>query len=139
MNAEQRPAADHVVAPILTESLQCGCDLRKLLQLVKENQRFSREEFFGGIKQRDVLYDTLHIIAFLGDRLILRFQRKVDFYDAFVSLLREPPDRLRFPDLPRALHDQRLPFRVSFPPGQISIDLPFQIHNRTSMLLLRSL
>ena len=139
MDAEQRPAADHVVAPILTESLQCGCDLRKLLQLVKENQRFPGEEFFGGIKQRDVLYDTLYIIAFLGDRLILRFQRKVDFYDAFVSPFGKAADRLGLSDLPRALHDQRLPFRVRFPRGQIRVDLPFQIHNRTSMLLLRSL
>ena len=128
MDAEQRPAADHVVAPILAKGFQRRRDLRKLLQLVKEDQRLPGEKLLGGVKQRDVFYDALHIIAFLGDRLIFRFQRKVDLYDAFVSPLGEAPDRLRFSDLPRAFHDQRLPLRVSFPRGQIGVDLSSQIH-----------
>ena len=128
MDTEQRSAADHIIAPILAKGFQRCRDLRELLQFVKEKQRFPGDEFLGGVKQRDVLHDALHIIALLGDRLIFWLQRKVDLYDAFVSPHREPPDRLRFSDLPRALHDQRLPLRVSFPRLQKGINFPFQIH-----------
>ena len=59
LNAQQRAGADDIVAAILPEKFERSSDLRKVLDLIEENQGFTRAELLAGIDPADQLRDAV--------------------------------------------------------------------------------
>jgi hypothetical protein len=125
MDAHHRAGADHVIAAVHAKGLQGGGAVGASLQLVKEKERFSRNEFQIRIFQRYVLDDRINLKAVVEDIRILLLKNEVDFYYVFIIVFCEMSDRFGFSDLPRALNDERHMRGIRFPFDQKRIYFSF--------------
>lgn len=107
LDAEERPATDDVIAAILGKGLECRCDFREVLNLIKEEQRVSRDKSKARIDERNVANDVGNAVAVLRDDLELRLERKIDLDDRGKPTFGESPNASRLANLTGSFDDQR--------------------------------
>ena len=138
VDTHQRPAANHVIASVLTERLQrCGTG-GAFLQLVEEQQRLPRYQFHLRVQHRYILQDGVHLVAVVENAPILFFQHKVHLHHRLIMRLAERPYRHGLSNLAGTIDDEWLMIGIPVPLFQITINLSFkQIHNDNHIFSLQ--
>jgi len=130
VDAQQRPAGDHVEPAVLREELEARRDFGERLDFVEEEKRPAGDEPQGRIHERNAPDDLLRGEPSVGDPAELRAFHEVDFDDRAVAPGREMPDRFRLPDLPGPLQQQRLSLLAPRPSVENAVDLPRDVFHR---------
>ena len=131
IDAQEGSGADDIKTLILLEGLQCGRNIRVILDFIKEKQCFARNQFKPRIDQRHVFDNLLSTVSIHCDLLVLRFKDKVDLDEVFVTIPGKLADRCCFSDLTRTFDDQGHVIRGFFPVCQKIVDLSPHVHEQT--------
>ena len=131
IDAQEGSGADDIKTFIFLKRLQGGCNIRMILDFIKEKQCFTGNQFKPRIDQRHVFDDLLCTVSICCDLLVLRFKDKVDLDEVFVVFPGKLTDGCSFSDLACTFNNQGHVIRGFLPMCQEIVYLSPHVHDKT--------